>query len=148
MAFTEAERVRIRGYLGFPDVYRSENHRLESALDVIGSRVDVEAAVRVILADLTTAETALATASSTVSSSAGTGGLKKVDEVEFYQATTSTSTTTSSGVLEAKRRCRMLASRLSITIGVPMVGDYFGAMGYQGDGWMGIGFQGGMMPMG
>jgi hypothetical protein len=144
MAFTEAQRVQIRFYLGFTDLFRDHNSRMESAMDVVGDRPATQAQIELILASLVTAEAALQSAVTSVSSGTSTGGIKKVDEVEFYQASTSSSSSTDDKAIEnARRNCRMYAGRLSIMLGVPLVGDVFGGLGYQGDCWMGRGFQGG-----
>jgi hypothetical protein len=144
MAFTEAQRVQIRFYLGFTDLFRDHNHRLESAMTVVGDRPATQAQIELILASLVTAEASLQTAVTSVASGTATGGIKKVDEAEFYQTSTSSSTSIDDKAIEnARRNCRMYASRLSIMLGVPIVGDVFGGLGYQGDRWMGRGFQGG-----
>lgn len=67
MAFTEAERVKIRRYLGYSRRYVSSDPRLESAITTIQSTADggsfpdstSEAEIRTILAALATVETQL-----------------------------------------------------------------------------------------
>ncbi len=122
MAFSEAQRVKIRKYLGFPDTFQQNNTRLESAMNVIGSRPDTQAAVEAVLTDLATAETQVA-------ASFTTAGLKRAEDVEWYEGGTEIRSKLGLG--------RMHAARLSIIMGVPLVGDYFGTSGYQGDNWMG-----------
>lgn len=135
MAFSDAQKALIRRYLGFPDVLRQSNTRLESAMDVVGGRAEVQALIETDLAALAAVETQLTNAISS-------GGIKKVDEIEFFE----------NGQRAAIRsEGRRLCGRLSITMGVPLVGDAFGEQGYGGDGFMGVGFQygsGGMFPCG
>ena len=130
MAFTEAQRVKIRLYLGFPDVFRANDPRLEGAMDVIGARADTQAEVVACLAALVLAETKIATL-------LGSAGIKKVDEVEFFQAQSGGS----AAVRDACSNARMWASRLSILMGVPLMGDAFGTRGYQGDSMFGSAVQ-------
>lgn len=133
MAFTDAQKAQIRRYLGFPDVFRYANTRLESAMDVVGGRAEVQAQVEADLAAITAVEAKLTEALTSA-------GIKKVDEVEFFEA----------GQRKALRdEGRRMCSRLSITMGVPLAADAFGDGGYTGDDWMGpTGQYGGMFPCG
>lgn len=136
MAFTEAQKVKIRFYLGFPDTFQQNNTRLESAFDVIGGRPDVQAFVETILASLATVETSVA-------SSLSSAGLKRAEDIEWYQSG-SGSAAISQKLSEGRRYC----ARLSIVFGVPLVGDAFGTRGFEGDSWMGRSFQYGVVPLG
>lgn len=121
MAFSETQKTQIRRYLGYPDVYRQANTRLESAIEVVGSRPETQTLIEADLASLATIEAKL---SGSVLSSAG---VKKVDEIEFFQ----------NGSLSVTRQeGRRICGRLSITFGVPIASDVFSSMGYQGDAWM------------
>jgi hypothetical protein len=134
MAFTDAQKAKIRRYLGYPDVFRYANSRLESAIDVIGARAEVQALVE---ADLTALE-AIDAKLLTVASSQG--GLKRIDDIEFYEG---------QAVSQIRSDGRRLAGRLSITFGVPLAGDVFGTAGYTGDEWSrGQTQNGGMFPLG
>lgn len=136
MAFTEAQKVKIRFYLGFPDVFRYANPRLESALDVVGGRPDTQAEVEKILARLVVIETA-------IESSLSTAGLKRAEDVEWYQGGAAGTQ------IEGKRsEGKSYCSRLSILFGIPLQADAFGTGGYQGDNWMGRQFQYGSNPFG
>lgn len=128
MAFTEAQKVKCRVYLGYPDTYQDNNTRLESAFDVIGERADTKALVETVLASLATVETSL-------SSAVSTAGLKSVGRgaVEWFGESSAQTSTRDEG--------RALCGRLSIIFGVPLAGDAFGTGGYQGDKWMGAGWQ-------
>ena len=141
MAFTEAQKVKIRLFLGFPDVFQGHNLRLESAIDIIGGRADTQTEVETLLTNLAAADTK-------VNGLLTAAGIKKVDGpngVEFFPASSGTSAKT-----EARDYGRMWASRLSIIFGVPLQGDAFGGRGYEGDSWSHYGFQvgGGELPFG
>ncbi len=135
MAFTDAQKAKIRRYLGYPDVFRYANTRLESAIDVVGGRAEVQALVEADLAALDTIDAKL----SSVASSQG--GLKRIDDIEFYEG---------QAVSQIRSDGRRMAGRLSITFGVPIEGDVFGSGGYTGDGWSGACHQygGGMFRLG
>lgn len=121
MPFSDAQKTQIRRYLGYPDVYRQANTRLESAIDVVGGRPDTQALIEADLAALATIETKL---NGTVLSSAG---VKKVDEIEFFQ---------NGNVSVTRNEGRRICGRMSVTFGVPLASDVFGNAGYCGDGWM------------
>jgi hypothetical protein len=131
MAFTSAEEAAIRKWLGVPQLNRYRDTRLESAIDVVGEDVDAKAQVIAILDALETLDTAITTALSTA-------GLKRADEVEWYPGTSQSG---NGPILVLLNRGRMLCSRLSQLVGVPLLGDAFGIAGYGGDAYMGVGFQ-------
>lgn len=56
MAFTSAERVKIRLYLGWPGTANWDSS-LESAIDIASADADVTAEVQTILADIASIET-------------------------------------------------------------------------------------------
>lgn len=119
--FTDAQKALIRRYLGYPDVYRQANPRLEGALDVVGSRSETQALVEGDLAALVAIEAKL---SGSVLSSAG---VRKVDEIEFFER----------GNLETTRsEGRRICGRMSALFGVPLCADVFGTQGYRSDAWM------------
>lgn len=122
MAFTDAQKAQIRRYLGYPDVYRQANPRLESALNLVGDRPDSKALIEADLAALMTLETKLTAAQAY-------GGLKRVDDIEFYPNAAQTKSLRDEG--------RRVVGRISITMGVAPAADVFGAGGYAGDSWMG-----------
>lgn len=146
MAFTEAQKVKIRHYLGFPDVYRYANPRLESAMDVIGERPDTKAMIEEIMAEVAAGLLAL---SPTNDSGLHTqAGLKKVDEIEFFGDAKSGTVSAASDSM--KTLVRENIGRLSIAFGVPVVHDIVGGGGYKLDSWGSEGFQGGgnIIPLG
>lgn len=136
MAFTEAERVKIRAALCYPDVFRQANTRLESAMNTIEERPDTVEYVRSVLTKIFAIKESIHTITTT------SAGVKKVDEIEFFE----------SGQLNALRdEGRQYCSNLSDSFGVELHGDFFGKQGYTGDDFMGVGFQygsGGMFPCG
>lgn len=141
MAFTEAQRVKLRKFLGYPDVYRQYNPRLESAFDVIGGRADTQASVEDLITKIDAVDLSLTNA-------LALAGLKRAEEVEWYQAMSGKGI--SAPMAAAIAQGKMLIGRLSTTFGVPIYSDYFGIGGYPGDAYMGTGNQrsGGMTPLG
>lgn len=122
---TDAQKAKVRLYLGFPDLYRYQNVRLESALDAISS--EVETNVISILARIAAVETRLdGTLTTAGLSSVGAG------DPEFYEG---------AKLKEIRSEGRRLCGQLSMLFGVPLQGDAFSTNGYQGDGWMSGPFQ-------
>jgi hypothetical protein len=133
MAFSELERAKIRRYLGYPDVFRFANTRLESAMDVVGERQVVADLVRQDLADLDRIDAKLS------SVAISQGGLKRIDVIEFYEGAV---------VNEIRNSADRFRSRLSVTFGVPIASDVFGPDGYTGDNWSRSATQVGMFALG
>ena len=141
MAFTEAQKLKIRVYLGIPSIYRYRDPRLEGAITVVGNDADASAEVVSILAKLATVET-------DIDSAMTTAGLKRADEVEWYAGKGGTA---GNAVVEAQAaKGRRWCSRLSQILGTPIVNDAFGTQGYGGDWYMGPSFQNssGIIPLG
>lgn len=146
MAFTEAQRVKIRLSLGYPDVFRASNPRLEDAIDVVGERPDTQAEIETILARIAAADTK-------VNNVLEQAGVKRVDEVEFFGGSDG-----ATSLDEVRSHGRMWVNRLSIAFGVPRANDIFSGRGYSGDWWGdasvqvygggGPGSGGGMIPLG
>lgn len=133
MAFTETQKDQVRRFLGYPGGFRDSNYRLESMLDTIGSNAVEQASVEAILTELVTIDATIGSSSST--STASYGALKKVDEVEFYDANSSTG---SNDTVTALRRAKMLVERLRQRFGVELAGNYFGTI-QMGDGSIALG---------
>ena len=125
MAFTGAQKTLIRHYLGYPQVYRASNPRLESAITVVEADADASALAVSILADITSAHSNYLQAISV----AGIRTLDK-DDVGFFDKNLAIA-----GKAAIGRAC---VSRLSILFGVPIVNDIFSPLGYQGDGWKAV----------
>jgi hypothetical protein len=129
MAFSEEQRVQIRHYLGYPDVFQGQNTRLESAMDVIGERVQASARVVAILAEITAA--LAATAPSSEDSLHSSAGIKQVDEVHFF----GNESVGNVALLEMRKLGRQWVNQLSIIFGVCIAHDIFGRGGYADDSW-------------
>lgn len=137
MAFTEAQKVKIRFAIGHADVFRDLNSRLESAMDIIGTRPDTQALVESVLALLDAVTTS-------ISSSLSSAGLKRAEDIEWYEGSSG-----SAAIDQKKAEGRRYCAQLSIIFGVPLVGDMFGTEGYRGDAWMSVSHQyGGLIPLG
>lgn len=120
MAFTDAQKVSIRRYLGYPLGFYDLNYRLESMMDKVGASAVEQAAVETILAELVTVDAAIATAGASASSA---GSLKAiVGDVEWYNTTTESNTSS----IDALGRGKMLIERLRQSFGVELGGRYFG----------------------
>lgn len=122
MAFTNAQKVNIRFYLGYPQVYLQSNPRLESAIIVVGNDSDASTMVTDILASLVATNVNLTDVQDTV-------GLKRAEDIEWHAGMERMKSLRSEG----RRYC----SQLSALFGVPVASDVFGTSGYQGDSWKG-----------
>lgn len=79
---------------------------------------EAETQITGLLTSLTTVQTNMLTTISTA-------GIRRVDEVWFFEAR--------SRLLEMKKLGRMYVTQLSIILGVPIYSDVFGSTGYFGD---------------
>lgn len=122
MAFTDTQKAKIRHGLGYPQVYRQANPRLEGALDVVGADPEASAIVVDLLAKIDQA-------TGDFGNSAKSAGLRTLDkdDVGFYD---NNSVMTGNADLG-----RVWTARLSIVMGVPIANDIFGRRGYGGDVW-------------
>lgn len=132
--FSDTEKAQIRLYLGYPDVYLDANSRLESAMVVVEtSRPEVVTIVQDLL-------TKLAAVDDLLTSAASNGGLKRAEDIEWYQG---------QEIRDKRNEGRRLAGRLSGIFGVPIETDAFGSDGFQGYGFTSRGSQyGGPIRMG
>lgn len=140
MAFSDDQANLIRHYLGFSFYFQDHNPRLEDQLTRVGNDVSAKAIVQAILAELVVADGRLQVLI------AVQGGVKKVDEIEFFNRQES-----NSSIDDVRAYGRMQVGRLSIAMGTPIVGDVFSGKGYEGDAWSNSDFQiGGMgiIPLG
>jgi hypothetical protein len=119
VAFSEAQKVSIRRYLGYPLGFYDLNHRLESMIIKVGSVAVEQTAVETILTELVTVDAAVASAGASASSM---GSLKRADDVEWYN----TATESSGSSVDSITRGKMLIERLRQCFGVPLGGRYFG----------------------
>lgn len=128
MAFSTTEQAQIRAYLGYTDLFRYKNVRLEGVLNGNLS-VDAETLVRNNLAKLAIIDTA-------IDSGAGfaTAGVEQLDEMKFFPHQT---------IKDLRAIGRSIIGRISTTIGVPPYADYYGEGGYPGDTYSEFGLNGG-----
>lgn len=123
MSFTTTEAYKIRKYLGYPQVYRQANPRLESAITQVALDSDAVADVQDILDKISQVETYLLQA-------LNTAGLKKAEEIEWYPDHSG-----SSVVVSLNQQANKFCNQLSIIFGVPIANRIFGTQGYAGDNW-------------
>lgn len=150
MAFTNAQKVQIRKWLGYPSIFRYKDVRLESAIEVVGDDPDAQAEVEAVLARLATGDDSV---ESQLDDALGTAGLKRAEDVEWYQAGSETSAGANGATAQQaalEHGGRILCSRLSQLFGVPLYGDAYGTKGYPGDQFTGKAHQygGGVIRMG
>lgn len=126
MAFTAAERIKIRHYMGYPQTFKYANTRLESAMDQAGADPDMTAHVQALLEKL---DEIWDTFSGKGLITAGLRTLDKDDAGFFPGAANSVA----GGIASIGRT---YANQLSITFGVNLANDVFGTVGYQSDTWM------------
>jgi hypothetical protein len=118
--FTLAQQAQIRQYLGYADLYRYKNTRLEGVIAGVGT-IGPDA-VALVVADLAAiAQIEAKILETTISIT----NVKKVDDVEFFPAL--------QGMKMIRTLGRMYVGRISITVGVPIYSDIFGTQGYLGD---------------
>jgi hypothetical protein len=115
---TPREKSKIRLYLGHPDGYRFQNTRLESILNNLSE--EAHELLRECLEHLATVETAIVSGTSSPISAAG---IKRVDEIWFFESKTGG---TSGGFASLKEAGRFYVGRISIITGVPVAGNAFG----------------------
>lgn len=119
MAFTDAQKVSIRRYLGYPLGYYQLSTALESMMDKVGGVATEQSAVETILAELVTIDALVATSGASAST---LGSLKRADDIEWFNTTTE-----SNGIsVNSLGRGKMLIERLRQAFGVPLMGKYFG----------------------
>lgn len=149
MAFTEAQKVQIRKWLGYPSIFRYKDVRLESAITVVGDDPDAQAEAESILARLSGGATSV---DSQLDDALGTAGLKRAEDIEWYQPGSGSSAASSGATAQQaslEHAGRLLCSRLSQLFGVPLYGDAYGTRGYPGDQFTGPAHQyGGPFRMG
>jgi hypothetical protein len=118
VAFTDAQKISIRRYLGYALGGYQYNTGFESMLDKIGAIAAEQSAVETILTELATVDARIATSAGSTS----LGSLKRADDIEWYNTTTESSTAS----VDALGRGKMLIERLRQCFGVPLGGRYFG----------------------
>lgn len=118
-----AEKQRIRLLLGYPAEFRYANTRLEGILVTVDDEgVDQ---IRGVLTEIAIVDNLITTIGY------ANLGLKQVDEIHFFDGVTQ--------INQQRKAGRILIGRLSIILGVPPYGDYYGSQGYPGDSFSGLG---------
>jgi len=123
MALTDAQKAKIRSYLGYSavygpsDTYRHNRNDLDQAMAVIDAEAEL-----LVEADLALIDTLWGqfTSSSGIVAKAG---LKRVDDIEFYQG---------GQVKDFRSVGGALVDKLAAYFGVPKAGDIFGSGGLCG----------------
>lgn len=138
MAFTETQKVNIRFFLGYPDIYRQINPRLENAITIMGTRPETQLKVEVILSKLEVIYGVNPGDPSQIDNALSKAGLKEVesadDRVVFGDSSAQGSS--SSAILNTLNDYgRQLVGALSSWCGVPIASNVFGKAGYIGDVW-------------
>jgi hypothetical protein len=136
MAFTSQQTVKIRFYLGYPNILIYKNPRLEGAIEVVGANPDAQGMVETLLAQLDKMYGASPGAPSQIDAVNEKAGLSAVesasDRVEF--GTSGKGGSSSSAQLDALRDVgKQLAGALSSFMGVPIGSNVFGTQGYVAD---------------
>lgn len=121
MAFTGPELIRIRAVLGYPNLFRYKNTRLESAL--VQADADGETYIRAELAAIAEVDAAIRNGGTAFDAL----GVRKVDEVEFQTGATQ------SPEMQARKMGRVHIARISSFFGVNVHSDYYGTSGFPGD---------------
>lgn len=111
MAFTSAQRTQIRKWLCYPQVDRDTYSHLESTLTTVGADPDAQTEVEAILAKL-------AAIDPKIDASMTTAGLKRAEDIEWYEGASVASSVAHVG--------RMYCHRLSVIFNIELGGDAFG----------------------
>jgi hypothetical protein len=128
VAFSAEQEKDIRKYMGVSFGFYDLNHRLESMMDLVGENATDKAQIETWLTRLAAIDTSLTGAGSS-GSVATYGALKKVDEIEFYEPSDE-SGSSSSDSISLVDQGRTLIGRIARALGVSdylPIGDYFGS---------------------
>lgn len=115
MAFTAEQEADIRLYLGYPLLFNDDLYFLVSALALIGADPIKQTLVETQLEKLQEIDEQVAQATQAA-------GIKKADEVEFFNSTGQVS-----GYIQQGKR---YISRISTILSVPVLADYYSGYGY------------------
>lgn len=77
MAFSAAQKVQLRKWLGYPALDRDTFSHVESTFDTIGADAATQTEVEAILAQLVTID-------GQQTSATATAGMKRAEEIEWY----------------------------------------------------------------
>lgn len=141
MAFTEDQKVDIRFFLGYPDVYRQSNPRLENAIDIMGSRPATQTKVEMLLARLNAIYGINPNDAGSIDGAVAVLGISKVvdafgETIEYGSSASAKNGSGASALLnDLFQYGRTLVGALSSFFGVPIASNVFGSFGYVGDVW-------------
>lgn len=110
MAFSDAQKVQLRKWLGYPQAARDIYSHLESTFTTVGADATVQTEVEAILAKL-------ALVDPKVDASMTTAGLKRAEDIEWYEGTSVVSSVAHVG--------RMYCQRLSTIFNIELGSDAF-----------------------
>lgn len=134
MAFNDTQKSDIRFFLGYPDVYRQVDSRLENAMDVVGSRPEPQLRVELLLAKLN-AFYGDGITPSPIDGQINFAGIAKVESRDDIVEYGNENGVSQIGT-DQSSYARRLVSALSSFMGVPIGSNIFGSCGYTGDHWM------------
>lgn len=124
--FTTAQQAQLRMYLGYPDLNRYRDTRLESILGGDQMSDDAIALIVPMLAQLAANDALVYGTGGNPGIVGQIAGLKKLESIEFFQGQST----------EDLRTLRKeLATRISNMLGVPFFSDSMGPDGYPGDSY-------------
>lgn len=120
---TDTEKAQVRLYLGYPDHFRYKHTRLETVLENLSPEAEIQ--VQTALAKIVVVEDTLLEAGTIAA------GIKRADDIWFFEGY--------QRLAIIRKMGRQYVSRISIVTGVPIYSDVFGATGYLGDSFSGLG---------
>lgn len=138
--FTETQKVDIRFFLGYPDIYRFSNPRLENAIDIMGERPETQNKVEVLLSKLNSIYGANPGDVSSIDETLQALGAEEVKDADTTIKFGSSGNkfggaSTNSKLNSLNDYARQLVGALSSWFGVPIASNVFGKAGYVGDSW-------------
>ncbi len=149
MAFSDAEQVQIRFFMGYPFPFQQLNPRLEGALSLVGANATAKAIVVALLAKLVTfygIDPSNPNGPAAIDQAIAQAGVKRVesvdDVVEFGTTGNGQGGASSSAMLNSQNdAARQLVGALSSMMGVEIANDIFGKRGHTNDVWASRGSQ-------
>jgi len=137
---TAVQLTQIRAYLGYPDLFRYKDTRLEGTFNILSP--EAEDKVTLLLRRLLVIDARLYGDGSKAGVLLSASGIEAVDEIKFFAGM---------ALKECVSIGRQLIGQLSTLFGVPTFADYYGPGGYPGDsytGGLGSGSGGNLIPHG
>lgn len=143
MAFTDAQQVQIRFFLGYPFPFQQLNPRLEGAIQLVGANATAKTIVEGLLSKLVTfygIDPGNPGGPAQIDSALADAGIKRTesvdDVVEFGTTGNSNGGASSNATLNAQNDVAIqLVGALSSMMGVEIANNVFGKTGYVNDLW-------------